>query len=65
MADAAGAHLDDEVRASSGVARSTVSGTPISLLRLPAVATVGPAAAEHLGEVVLGAGLALGAGERR
>ena len=47
------------------VARSTVSGTPISLLLLPAVATVGPAAARTCGQVVLGAGLALGAGERQ
>ena len=41
------------------VARSTVSGTPISLLRLPAVATVGAGGGQHLGEEVLGAGLAL------
>ena len=40
--DAAGPHLDDEV-AGVGVARSTVSGTPSSLLKLPRVATVGPA----------------------
>ena len=44
VADAAGAHLEGE-EAGSGVARSTVSGTPISLLRLPSVQTVSPAPA--------------------
>ena len=38
--------------------RSTVSGTPISLLNDPGGATGGPTAREHLREQVLGAGLA-------
>ena len=46
-------------------ARSTVSGRPSSLLKEPAVATVGARVGEHPGQHVLGRGLALRAGDRR
>ena len=46
-------------------ARSTVSGTPSSLLLLAAVATVGSGGGQHVGEQVLGAGLALRPGQRQ
>ena len=44
--------------------RQTVNGTPSSLLRLPTGATVGPGRLEHLGQQVLGRGLARRAGDR-
>ena len=49
VADAAGAHLDGRGSGSRGSARSTVSGTPISLLRLPRGGDVGAAAARGAG----------------
>ena len=48
----------------AGSARSTVSGSPSSLLKEPWVATVGAGVGEHRGEQVLGAGLALRPGDR-
>ena len=48
----------------SSSARSAVSGSPISLLSEPGVHTVGAEPLQQLGDQVLGAGLAGGAGER-
>ena len=46
-----------------GPARSTVSGSPSSLLKDPRVATVSARGGEHAGEQVLGGGLALRPGD--
>ena len=60
--DPPGAHLDHEV-AGLGVGGQHGQWDAELVVVVAAVATVGPAPAEHLGQVVLGAGLALRAGQ--
>ena len=62
--DVPGTHLDDQVVRVGWAAGGTVSGRPSSLLKEPSSRRWCPADGEHLGEHVLGAGLALRPGER-
>ena len=63
LAAAAHGHLARPATSVSGSSANTVSGTPISLLRLPLVATTRATGAQQRGEDVLGRGLAGAAGD--
>ena len=60
---AVGAHLDDRERDARRSRRSSVSGTPMWLLRLPRVARHSPGLRQDRGGHLLGGGLAVAAGD--